>query len=268
MSDPWVNSAGKVAHPDSPIGAGGHGHFRGAHPHGAGVDTNHSLPHPRSPAARYLAQVDIEKKHNVKAKAKPKAANADDLQAEVKATADKLVGKGVVGDGECYALADQILNQAGGHSADHYGKITDDADYVWGNPLSGLSAVQPGDILQFRDHKIDIETKTTTKTTYPDGKWTEKTDCKTETHKRGHHTAIVSAKNPDGTISVVEQHVVDPHTRKLSHIVRQNRLILSGGEDKKPSTTSMHGKVKIEQQVTITTTVSGTIMAYHPELKP
>jgi hypothetical protein len=265
LGDPWVNSAGKVAHPDSPIGAGGLGHFGEVHPIGAEVGTNHALPHPRSPVARYLAHHDIEKKH--KPKAKPKAANADDLRAEVKACADKLIGKKVVGDGECYALADQILTQAGGHSADHYTEITDDADYVWGTALSDLRSVEPGDVLQFRDHEIDIETITTTKTTYADGNWTEKTDNKIETHKRGHHTAIVSAKNSDGTLSVVEQHVVDPNTRKLSHVVRQNRLILSGGVDKKPTTIKMHGKVRIEQTITITTTVSGTIMAFHPELK-
>lgn len=76
----------------------------------------------------------------------------------------------LVGGGGCYALVDEALRWAGAKSGDSYpdnldarGKIKGEADYVWGAPIRDLKDVQPGDILQFRDHKITI--KTTTKIT-------------------------------------------------------------------------------------------------------
>ena len=235
------------------------------------MDSQSKLPHPDAPAARLLAFNDVKKKGKVKfAPAPPrvKPANDDALRANVKARAEELVGKKVVGDGECYALADHLLESAAGNSADRYGTITPDADYVWGKEVSDLSNSQPGDVLQFRDHEITIETVTVTKRTSPDGAWTEKTETKTETHTRGHHTAIISSKNADGTLTVVEQHVKDPTTGKLSHVVRRNTLYISDSHEDKPIATTVQGKIKVEKKVTINITVTGKIRAYSPELKP
>src|SRR5208282_4512701 len=64
-----------------------------------------------------------------------------------------------VGDGECFALADKELRRAGAKSVSDYGKITDDADYVWGDPVD-LQDVAPGDVIQFR--YLDVDTKVET----------------------------------------------------------------------------------------------------------
>ena len=76
--------------------------------------------------------------------------------------------------------------------------ITADADYRWGTPVADLKLVRPGDILQFRDHEVEITTETTTRETFVDGSWDEKTATKTRTQKRGHHTAIVSESDGPG----------------------------------------------------------------------
>src|SRR5690606_12535928 len=55
-----------------------------------------------------------------------------------------------VGDGQCFALADRALRAAGAKSAADYGRITRDADSVWGTAVS-LGDLRPGDIIQFRD---------------------------------------------------------------------------------------------------------------------
>jgi hypothetical protein len=53
--------------------------------------------------------------------------------------------------GQCTALADEALRNAGGRSAADFGRRTEDGDYIWGTAVS-LSDVRPGDILQFRDY--------------------------------------------------------------------------------------------------------------------
>src|SRR5712692_9324671 len=45
-----------------------------------------------------------------------------------------------VGDGECFALADKALRNAGAQSAADYGTVVPDADYVWGTSIT-LSGV-------------------------------------------------------------------------------------------------------------------------------
>ena len=70
------------------------------------------------------------------------------------------------GSGECYDLANAALAQANAKSAPDYGKITPDADYVWGDPVE-LAAVREGDILQFRNHKFTVKVTTRTRITPP-----------------------------------------------------------------------------------------------------
>jgi hypothetical protein len=150
-----------------------------------------------------------------------------------------------VGDGECYALADNALLKAGAKSAPAYGEITDDADYVWGDPVD-LNDVLPGDILQFQD--FDIDTKTTTTSKLPDGKWEEKE----YVAKRGHHTAIVEQNMGNGSVIILEQHV-----KPLGPVVQRHTIPISGP-------TVVHTENKISY-TDVNVTVSGTIRAYRPK---
>jgi hypothetical protein len=102
---------------------------------------------------------------------------------------------GRVGNGECFALADEALRAAGAKSAADFGRVTSHADYVWGTSV-GLADVQPGDVIQFRNytyHRVDVvkDDRATT---------TEERD-----EGRPHHTAIVESVDGDGALTVWEQ---------------------------------------------------------------
>src|SRR5262245_11505211 len=120
------------------------------------------------------------------------------LGDKVKTFADGKKGQ-MVGDGECFTLADQALKDAGAKSAADYGEVTADADYAWGKETS-KALVQTGDILQFRNYKFEITTTTKTKKTYKGhpkykDQTTEGEDTETQSQERPHHTAIVSSKD-------------------------------------------------------------------------
>lgn len=197
------------------------------------------------------------------------------FNAAVKTAADNLVGQPPVGAGECYDLADKVLTDAKAQSAPSFtqppkGVKYEDADYVWGSAVGDLKLVLPGDILQFRNHKFEIRTETTTKTTNADGSWKTWTDTKTEKHQRPHHTAIVSSVDGNGKFTVVEQHVVDPATGTTSSTVRKNSLITHGSTTGPTTTTTVEddgagGQTKTEVTTKVTITVSGTIKAYRPK---
>ena len=55
-----------------------------------------------------------------------------------------------VGSGECFDLADFALKSIKAKPAEDFGKITGNADYVWGKLINFRTAV-PGDIIQFRN---------------------------------------------------------------------------------------------------------------------
>jgi hypothetical protein len=152
-----------------------------------------------------------------------------------------------VGDGECYALADRALRQAGARSADSYGKITADADYVWGTSVA-LKDVIAGDILQFRDHKITIKTVTRTKKRRRDGSVEERTYTEERFQERGHHTAIVAENLGGGALVVFEQHVKPLGPKVQRHTIHT--------ESSRPRT---------EGGTTTTITVAGKIWAYRPQ---
>ena len=101
-----------------------------------------------------------------------------------------------VGDGECFALADQSLKAAGAQSAEDFGTITPDADYTWGAQTS-LSDVRAGDIIQFRDYRYDRKITVTA----ADGS----TSWREDSQERPHHTAVVESVGTDGAITVLEQ---------------------------------------------------------------
>jgi hypothetical protein len=105
-----------------------------------------------------------------------------------------------VGDGQCFALADQALKSASAKSAADFGTVDLDADYVWGTPTSVVDA-KPGDIIQFRDYRYDREITTS----QPNGA----SDTKTDFQERPHHTAIVASVDGGGAITVLEQNAPD-----------------------------------------------------------
>src|ERR1700674_2320450 len=140
-----------------------------------------------------------------------------------------------VGDGECFALADQALRHAGGKSASDFGTITADADYVWGTSVA-VGNVQPGDILQFRDYKY------TRRNDKADGGWQE------TSQERPHHTAIVVSNDGNGLLTVTEQNAPP------GSAVREIQLGFT-------STTFESGGTKV------TITVSGQVSFYRPQAR-
>jgi CHAP domain len=120
-----------------------------------------------------------------------------------------------VGDGQCFALADQALRNAGAKSAADFGTVTSDGDYVWGNRVS-LADARAGDIIQFRGYRYDrtIDTATATNTDF---------------QERPHHTAIVERIDGQGAITVLEQNVPDGSPVQRSQLFFSNINTSSGG---------------------------------------
>jgi len=71
-----------------------------------------------------------------------------------------------VGAGECWDLGESALKQAGAQTSNVLGPVGDDTDYIWGDQID-MKDVQPGDIIQFRDH--EATTTTETEYTFSDG---------------------------------------------------------------------------------------------------
>ena len=129
--------------------------------------------------------------------------------------------------------------------------MDEDADYVWGDEVSDLKDVQPGDILQFRD--FTVTTTVETETIYADGSSDIATQEKHFT--RPHHTAVVSEVKSGGMLKVLEQNVA-PGGKKVQSNTLNTKDVPAG---------STHVKGKNKVTVTTTVTVSGTIWAYRPK---
>jgi hypothetical protein len=142
-----------------------------------------------------------------------------------------------VGDGECFALADRALRHARARSADDYGTILPDADYVWG-ALVSLADVRPGDVVQFRDYRYDREVETRN----ADGSIVTNTDFQ----ERPHHTAIVERVDGNGAITVLEQ-----NSPSHSPVVRRQLFFSNSTRTGGTRTTSI--------------TVQGTFWFYRPQ---
>jgi hypothetical protein len=172
-----------------------------------------------------------------------------------------------VGSGECWELANAALGKAGGQSSADFGPTDDDADYVWGDPVANLKDVLPGDILQFRDYVITVTV--TTEASWNDG--AEWSDTQVKEVSRPHHTAIVSANQGNGVLTIYEQNV-----EPLGRVVQLHTLNTA---DIAPATKKLKKKVKrpvaprkglLEMADVVETTsleVSGKIWAYRPKLK-
>lgn len=170
-----------------------------------------------------------------------------------------------VGSGECYDLADHALKKAGAKSANAYGEITDDADYVWGKEIP-VATAQAGDILQFRNHSITVTTETVTRDTASNGAWTERDHTTKQPYSRGHHTAIVKRNLGGGRLQIYEQHV-----KPLGSVVQEHTLWTASSvqppQQKRVVKHTAKGPVTETTTVTVTVEVSGTIWAYRPEPK-
>ena len=170
-----------------------------------------------------------------------------------------------IGRGTCWDLGEAALKGAGAQTSNDLGPVGDDTDYVWGDPIPDLKDVQPGDILQIRDHVVT--TVTTKHIVFADGSTLDITDEREA--KRGHHTAIVNeAPTSDGRIATLEQHV-KPRGDVVQHLV----LVTRGQPATKKITHEMHKhpRTKKAEKATVTTTtkinVEGTIWAYRPKPK-
>jgi hypothetical protein len=158
--------------------------------------------------------------------------------------ADRIVGyarrqlKTRIGKGECTDLVDSVLRTAGAKSASDYGNLSPDADYKWGIPVT-MTALQPGDVIQFRNYSYRsmVVTRTGTGTTKQE-----------RGQDRPHHTAIVESVGDEGAVTVLEQNAPDgsPVTRTVLYF--------------KDSTTT-------SGQRTTTITVKGKFWFFRPQPK-
>ena len=170
-----------------------------------------------------------------------------------------------VGKGECWDLAERALKSAGAQTSYDLGSVDPDSDYVWGDPVDQLKDIEPGDVLQFRDHEVRTLTETTI--TFSDGTIVTKTT--EETAERGHHTAIATSMlDGDGKLSTLDQHV-----KPLGKVVQRKVLYTRdvGPVEKTTTERRKHPETKKLETATVVTTVtievSGTISAFRPKPK-
>lgn len=174
---------------------------------------------------------------------------SQDLSARLKTAAEQKVGGKALTSKfglDCFALVDALLRSLDAQTAaDGDVPVTATADYDWGDGIL-LDSIQPGDILQFSNHVVDIGTWK-----YVNGKWHE-TEGRELT--RPHHTAIVIAVGKDGSVTVVEQNVL-PNPRKVSRSVIPK---LDAGEVERRVSSDVKTKIK----------VTGSVKAYRAVPKP
>jgi hypothetical protein len=170
------------------------------------------------------------------------------------------------GKGECWDLAEEALEKSGAQGSRDLGSVEEDTDYIWGDPIQ-LKDVQPGDIIQLRNHLIT--TTTVTHYSFPDGSYFDKT--KTRTQTRPHHTVIVrTPADPKGMIRTYEQYV---NAKLKGNIVQSLELYTRDVDPVKtekverrrnPFTNKLQA-AKVTETVTIK--VTGSMWPYHPKPK-
>jgi hypothetical protein len=170
-----------------------------------------------------------------------------------------------IGRGECWDLGEQALKQAGASTSNDLGPVEADTNYVWGDPISDISKIEPGDVLQIRDHLVT--TTTTIEYTFQDG--TVETEKKETTAKRGHHTAIVNGKlDEKGGVRTLEQHV-KPRGDIVQNMYLPTRdvpeVVTKSIEQRRHPRTKHVERVSVVKSVTVK--VTGSIWPYHPKPK-
>ena len=143
--------------------------------------------------------------------------------------ADRIVGyarshrASRVGSGECFALVDRALRGAGAKHAGDFGRVTPDADYVWGTSVT-LSQLQPGDVIQFRDYtyeRVDVI------------KGDDATTTDEHAEDRAHHTAIVQSADGNGAVTVWEQNAPAGSAVTQTQLFFTDRTITAGNRTTK-----------------------------------
>lgn len=157
-----------------------------------------------------------------------------------------------VGNGECFALADQALRSVGVRSASDFGTISPNADYVWGREVT-LSQAQAGDVIQFRNFGFNETIRT--EITRPDD--SSESSEQTRSESRPHHTAIVASIAANGQLMVYEQNVGGQRKVLL------NQLLFSAVTIG-PDSTTVNG---VTTTITRTITVTGTAKFYRAQTR-
>ena len=148
------------------------------------------------------------------------------LTAEVLKHAKSFDGKKAGPNGECFDLAHEALTKAGAKSAQDFGKVTKDADYIWGTSVE-LGKVLGGDILQFRNYKCDhsIEDEITITFGKNDSFTYFLFDRSPLPFEHPHHTAVAGSPVASGKLTVWDQNI-DRGKGKLEKIVRSRELYI------------------------------------------
>jgi hypothetical protein len=135
-----------------------------------------------------------------------------------------------VGRGECTDLATFALREAGARAS----FPAQDGHPAWGAAIA-VAAAEPGDILQFRNHRTTISNSGGDVTT----------------EHRGHpqHTAVVIENLGNGVLRVAEQNMLLPGARQATRTVMTSTVFLTG-------------RILPDQR---TVTVSGGVWVYRPE---
>jgi len=171
-----------------------------------------------------------------------------DLNTKLIETAEEKVGKKAVTSKfgtDCFALVDKLLRSLGADTAkDGNVEVTADADYDWGETMFDLDTVQPGDILQFSNHVVEVKVFQGV-----NDDWFETS---VESFTRPYHTSIVTEVRKDGSVVVVEQNV-RPNPKKVTRNVIM----------KLQSCT----ETRFVNKEKIVLKVKGDIFAYRPDLK-
>lgn len=160
--------------------------------------------------------------------------------AAIVAYASQLIGH-VDPNGECVALVDHALAAGGAASYTTLGPHGPNDNYVWGQPLMGLSQVRPGDVAQFSGYTCEWRWGAEDE----DGNYTEQGD---ETESRPHHSAIVESVETMGAFTILEQNspVGSPVTETQLYVLSQ------------PLSETVDG-------VTTTITQQGSVTFYRPQ---
>ncbi len=167
----------------------------------------------------------------------------DSIQSKVVSFSKSKVGQ-KVGTGECFDLADQALKHAGAKSAEDYGKVTANADYVWGSKVAVEKALA-GDVIQFRNYKSDVTKEKAVSLVFSGGEEITYYQNLPGAAIIGydHHTSVASTAIVRGSLTVLEQNVDRTGNGTKEKIVRARELYLKSQPKK---------VVKSSERITIT----------------
>jgi hypothetical protein len=175
----------------------------------------------------------------------------------------------IVDRGECVDLVVQALLEAGAKTNRDFGSTADDVDYVWGAPVNPI-AVEPGHILQFRNHTVRIKTVIKRSRRYTDGRKETSPEIEEDETiiQRPHHSAIVMSKKGNGVVEVAEQNQEDEVGKEAVKTTEFRDVPLVGRNvAPKREVYTEPGGITVTQTTTVSVAVSGKVWAYCPVKK-